>query len=60
MKSFQENGLSHDLVRMQFQQYEQKRTMILNQIYKYINADANNNTNKKGNKQQTRFEASLL
>ena len=34
--------------------------MILNQIYKYINADANNNTNKKGNKQQTRFEASLL
>jgi hypothetical protein len=34
MKSFQENGLSQDLVRMQFQQYEQKRTMILNQIYK--------------------------
>ena len=30
LDSFNENGLSHDLVRMKYMQYEQKRLMKLN------------------------------
>jgi len=60
LKSFEEVGLSHELIRMQHAQHEQKRTMKLNQICKYLEANTTATQTKKPSKPQSRFESSLI
>lgn len=58
LESFNENGLSHDLVRMKYMQHEQKRLMKLNQLCRCMFQPANNDI-KRGGKTHSRFESSL-
>ena len=58
LESFTEAGLSHDLVRMKYKQYEQKRLMKLNQLCRCM-FQGNNDAGKRGGKTQSRFETSL-
>ncbi len=57
LESFNDTGLSHDLVRMKYMQYEQKRLMKQNQLCRYM-FQSSVDQSKRG-KQLSRFEASL-
>ena len=48
LESFNDTGLSHDLVRMKYMQHEQKRLMKLNQLCKYMFQSQNEQNNKRG------------
>lgn len=47
LESFNDTGLSHDLVRMKYMQHEQKRLMKLNQLCRYM-FQSGNDQNKRG------------